>query len=116
MIGKRAKDVPLGKVADYILGYTCFNDVSERHIQREGGQGTRAKGFDTFALMGSWIKTAVSPEDLRIEPYLNGESKQSARTNDLIFGVAQLISFISSVMTLPRGDSFANGTSSGMGP
>ena len=115
VIGKKASNVPEESVKDYILGYTCVNDVSERYAQREDGQWTRAKGFDTFAPIGPWIETAVDPDDLNIETFLNGDLRQSACTSDLIFGVAELTSFISSVMTLLPGDVIATGTPSGIG-
>jgi len=115
VIGRRAKDVLQDKVRDYILGYTCINDVSERHIQKEDGQWTRAKSFDTFAPVGPWIETEIEPDDLKPETYLNGELRQSACTSDLIFGVDDLVSFISSVMTLLPGDIISTGTPSGIG-
>lgn len=114
VLGRKAKDVPQDRAMDYVLGYTCFNDVSERHDQVEDGQWTRAKGYDTFAPIGPWIETEVVPGDLKIETYLNGELRQSARTSDLIFGVAELISFTSGVMTLLPGDVIATGTPSGI--
>ena len=115
VIGRRAKAVPQEKAKEYIIGYTCVNDVSERYAQRDDGQWTRAKGFDTFAPIGPWIETEVAPDDLQIETRLNGETRQSARTSDLIFGVAELLSFISSAMTLLPGDIIATGTPSGIG-
>ena len=116
VIGKRAKNVPQEKAKEFIIGYTCVNDVSERYAQRDDGQWTRAKGFDTFAPIGPWIETEVDPDDLQIETRLSGETRQSARTSDLIFGVAELLSFISGVMTLLPGDIIATGTPSGIGP
>ncbi|MCX5998972.1 MAG: fumarylacetoacetate hydrolase family protein [Chloroflexi bacterium] len=115
VIGRKAKDVAREEARRYVLGYTCVNDVSERHAQRDDGQWTRAKGFDTFAPIGPWIETEVDPDDLKIEAYLNGEVRQSARTSDLIFGVTELVSFISGVMTLLPGDIIATGTPSGIG-
>ena len=115
VIGRRAKDVSQDRVKDYVLGYTCVNDVSERYAQKEDGQWTRAKGYDTFAPIGPWIETEVAPDDLQIETSLNGEVRQSARTSDLIFGIAELVSFISEVMTLLPGDVIATGTPSGIG-
>jgi len=115
VIGKKAKDVPKEHVRDYILGYTCFNDISERVNQRDDVQWTRAKGYDTFAPMGPWIETEVSPDNLKLETYLNGELRQSARTSELIFGVAEIVSFISGVMTLLPGDVIATGTPAGIG-
>lgn len=115
VIGRRAKDVLPEKAKDYILGYTCVNDVSERYAQKEDGQWTRAKGFDTFAPIGPWIESEIEPDDLQLETYLNGRLCQSARTSDLIFGVTGLVSFISSVMTLLPGDIISTGTPSGIG-
>jgi 2-keto-4-pentenoate hydratase/2-oxohepta-3-ene-1,7-dioic acid hydratase in catechol pathway len=115
VIGRKARDVPKDKAQDYVLGYTCVNDVSERHAQSEDGQWTRAKGFDTFAPIGPWIVTDVAPDNLRIETYLNGELRQSAYTSDLIFGVNDLVSFVSTIMTLLPGDVISTGTPSGIG-
>ena len=115
VMGRKAKDVPKDRVKEYILGYTCVNDVSERHVQKADGQWTRAKGYDTFAPIGPWIETEVDPNDLKLETYLNGELRQSARTSELIFGLDEMVSFISGVMTLLPGDIIATGTPSGIG-
>ncbi len=115
VIGRKAKDVPEHEAKEYVLGYTCFNDVSDRRAQADDGQWTRAKGYDTFAPMGPWIETEVNPDNLKLETSLNGELRQSASTSDLIFGVPKLINFISSVMTLLPGDVIATGTPSGIG-
>lgn len=115
VIGKRAKNVSEDQATKYVLGYTCFNDVSERNAQKLDGQWTRAKGYDTFAPMGPCISTGISPDNLKIETYLNGEVRQSASTSSMIFGVAKLISFITGVMTLLPGDVIATGTPSGIG-
>jgi 2-keto-4-pentenoate hydratase/2-oxohepta-3-ene-1,7-dioic acid hydratase in catechol pathway len=116
VIGKKAKDVPEKKAGEYVLGYTCFNDVSDRPAQAADGQWTRAKGYDTFAPIGPWIETEIRPDNLKLETYLNGELRQSASTSDLLFGVSKLISFISGIMTLLPGDVIATGTPSGVGP
>jgi 2-keto-4-pentenoate hydratase/2-oxohepta-3-ene-1,7-dioic acid hydratase in catechol pathway len=115
VIGKTTKNVSETNAKECVLGYTCFNDVSERHNQKEDVQWTRAKGYDTFAPIGPCIATAIEPDDLKIETLLNGEVRQSAHTSDLIYNVAALISFISSIMTLLPGDVIATGTSSGVG-
>ncbi|MFC1987438.1 fumarylacetoacetate hydrolase family protein [Chloroflexota bacterium] len=115
VIGKKAKDVPEEKAKEYILGYTCFDDVSERHDQKEDGQWTRAKGYDTFAPIGPCIDTKVDPDNLKIETYLNSELRQSVYTSDMIFKVSRLVSFISGIMTLLPGDVIATGTPSGIG-
>lgn len=115
VIGRRAKDVLRAEAKGYVLGYTCVNDVTERHIQKADGQWTRAKGFDTFAPVGPCIETELVPDDLKLETYLNGELRQSGRTSDLIFGIAELIEFVSGVMTLLPGDIISTGTPSGIG-
>jgi 2-keto-4-pentenoate hydratase/2-oxohepta-3-ene-1,7-dioic acid hydratase in catechol pathway len=114
VIGRRAKDVPEAEAKNYIFGYTCFNDVSERVIQHSESQWARGKGFDTFAPMGPWIVTGIDADDLKIEALVNGRVKQSSRTSQLIFGIARLVSFISGVMTLMPGDIIATGTPDGV--
>jgi len=113
---KPAWQVPREKALDYVLGYTCFNDVSARDHQRNDVQWTRAKSFDTFAPIGPCIETELDPANITLETYLNSELKQRGNTSDLIFSVPELISFISWVMTLLPGDIIATGTPSGIGP
>ena len=114
VIGKKTKDVPEQKVHDYLLGYTCTNDVSDHSaFIKDGGNPTRAKSRDTFGPVGPWIETEISAEDLKVELYINGELRQSGRTSDLIFGVNKIVSFISSIMTLLPGDVIATGTPPG---
>lgn len=115
VIGKKAKDVAEDKAEEYILGYTCANDVTERVYQRDDGQWTRAKGFDTFGPIGPYIVTGISPDNLKIETYLNGEVRQSSSTKYMIFGIPKLVSFISRVMTLLPGDVISTGTPAGIG-
>jgi 2-keto-4-pentenoate hydratase/2-oxohepta-3-ene-1,7-dioic acid hydratase in catechol pathway len=115
VIGRRTKEISKEHAKECVLGYTCFNDVSERYAQKSDGQWTRCKGYDTFAPIGPWIETEVDPDDLHVESYLNGEVCQSARTSDLIFGIAEIISFVSGIMTLLPGDVIATGTPSGIG-
>jgi 2-keto-4-pentenoate hydratase/2-oxohepta-3-ene-1,7-dioic acid hydratase in catechol pathway len=115
VIRKKAKAVPEEKAADYILGYTCLNDVTARDLQPKEGQWTLSKGFDTFAPVGPWIVTDIDPHRLEISTYLNGERRQHSNTSNLIFGPEKLVSYISQVMTLLPGDVIATGTSSGIG-
>ncbi|MFQ5428034.1 MAG: fumarylacetoacetate hydrolase family protein [Thermodesulfobacteriota bacterium] len=115
VIGRRAKDVSLTEAPSYILGYTAFNDVTARDLQGRDGQWTRAKGFDTFAPMGPWIETELEAGAVTIETFLNGEVRQKTSTVDMIFNVSELVSFVSSVMTLLPGDVIATGTPSGVG-
>jgi 2-keto-4-pentenoate hydratase/2-oxohepta-3-ene-1,7-dioic acid hydratase in catechol pathway len=103
-------------VLDYVLGYTCFNDVTARDLQYSDKQWTRAKGFDTFAAIGPCIETELDPGNVNVETYLNGQLKQEGNTSDLIFSVPKLINFISHVMTLLPGDVIATGTPNGIGP
>ncbi len=116
VIGKTAKSVPEERAGEYILGYTCLNDVTARDLQPKDGQWTTAKGFDTFAPIGPWIVTDIDPYHLDVASYLNGERHQHSNTKNLIFGPRQLVSFISRVMTLLPGDVIATGTPSGIGP
>jgi 2-keto-4-pentenoate hydratase/2-oxohepta-3-ene-1,7-dioic acid hydratase in catechol pathway len=117
VMGKPARRVPEETALDYVLGYTCFNDVTARDLQKKDGLFTRAKGFDTFAALGPWIETDIAdPDNLTVEAYLNGERKQHGNTGNMVFGVRRLISFISQVMTLLPGDVIATGTPAGVGP
>jgi len=112
---KSAARIEPDQTPEYILGYTCINDVTARDLQKEDGQWTRAKGYDTFAPLGPWIVTDLDPARLAIESYLNGEKRQSANTAQMIFNVPALVSFISYVMTLLPGDVVATGTPAGVG-
>ena len=115
VIGKKARHVPVGTALQFVLGYTGFNDVSDRDAQKLDRQWTRAKSYDTFAPVGPYIETDIDPGNLQVETWLNGERRQSTNTGDLIFGVPELVGFISGVMTLLPGDIIAMGTPSGIG-
>jgi 2-keto-4-pentenoate hydratase/2-oxohepta-3-ene-1,7-dioic acid hydratase in catechol pathway len=115
VIKKTAKNVKEEDAGDYILGYTCFNDVTARDLQATDGQWSRAKGFDTFAPLGPRICTDVKPDNLKIECVVNGKVRQSSNTKNFIFPVPRLLSFVSSVMTLLPGDVVATGTPAGIG-
>jgi len=111
VIGKKAKDVEPGDALGYIFGYTAANDVSDRNLQfGPGGQWIRAKGFDTYCPLGPVIATDIEPGSLKIGSKLNGEQRQNSNTNDLIFDVPTLISFLSKIMTLNPGDVILTGT------
>jgi 2-keto-4-pentenoate hydratase/2-oxohepta-3-ene-1,7-dioic acid hydratase in catechol pathway len=116
VIKSLARNISKKDAPDYILGYTCVNDVTARDIQARDKQWTRAKGFDTFAPIGPCIETELDPSNLALETRLNGEIKQKTSTSELIFPVYELVSFISRVMTLLPGDVIATGTTSGIGP
>jgi len=119
VIGRTAKNVPVGEALDYVFGYTNGNDVSARDLQRsEGGQWTRAKSLDTFGPMGPWLVTADEvgdPQDLSIRCLLNGEVMQDGTTAKMAFSVAELISFLSHGTTLDPGDVIFTGTPPGVG-
>jgi len=101
---------------EHVFGYVCLNDVTARDFQRQDGQFTRGKGFDTFCPIGPWVSTGLSPHDLGIRCSVDGQLRQDGRTSDMVFDVRTLLSFISSVMTLLPGDIVATGTPSGVGP
>ncbi len=115
VIKKAAWCVATEEALDYVLGYTCFNDITARDLQGRNGQWTRAKSFDTFAAVGPCIETELDPGNVALETYLNGELKQQGSTSDLIYSIPYLIDFISHVMTLLPGDIIATGTPSGIG-
>src|SRR6185369_6448386 len=118
VIGRRAKNVSADRAYDYVLGYTSFNDVTARDFQFAAGQWQRGKSCDTFAPMGQTIVTTdviTDPHKLAIKLTLNGEIMQNSNTDQLIFGVPQLIEFISQSITLEPGDVIATGTPAGVG-
>jgi len=117
VMGKVARNVPIEDAGSYILGYTAANDVTARDLQRADGQWTRAKGFDTFCPLGPAIDTDLDPlEGLSVVARVNDEVRQVGSTADLVFGVGELVAFVSSVMTLLPGDVILTGTPPGVGP
>ncbi|HEX7464885.1 MAG TPA: fumarylacetoacetate hydrolase family protein [Actinomycetota bacterium] len=116
VIGRIARNVKAEEAYRSILGYTCGNDVTLRDLQEKDDQWTRAKGFDGACPLGPWIETELDPNDLRIETRVNGETKQSARTSEMAVGVASLIEFVTTFMTLLPGDVLMTGTPEGIGP
>jgi 2-keto-4-pentenoate hydratase/2-oxohepta-3-ene-1,7-dioic acid hydratase in catechol pathway len=115
VIKQRCKNVSEELVRDYILGYTCFNDITARDIQEKESQWAHAKSFDTFAPAGPYIVTGINPGKLRIKLSLNGEIKQESNTANMIFSVYELVSYISENMTLYPGDLITAGTPPGVG-
>lgn len=115
VICKKCRQVASAEALDYVLGYTCFNDITARDIQKKENKFTRAKSFDSFAPVGPWIETNLTPGNVNIVCRVNGEIKQKGNTKDMIFDAATLISFISHVMTLLPGDIIATGTPAGVG-
>ncbi len=116
VIGKEASYISETEADDYILGYTCLNDVTARDLQALDSQWTRAKSFDTFAPIGPVIETELDPDNADIRLLLNGEVKQKSSTANFIFKTKRLVSLISQVMTLYPGDIITTGTPSGIGP
>ncbi|MFM8773558.1 MAG: fumarylacetoacetate hydrolase family protein [Actinomycetota bacterium] len=116
VIGRLCKEVPRERVNDVVLGYTCANDVTARDLQRTDGQWGRAKGFDTFCPLGPWINTDVDPSDLAISCDVDGDVRQESRTSEMVRGVPELVSWISTVMTLLPGDVILTGTPAGVSP
>jgi len=110
VIGKRAQRVAAERAADYIFGYTCGNDVSERDWQRGDLQWWRAKGSDTFAPLGPAIAVGLDCKKSRLQTRVNGEVKQSQLLSDLLFDAAAVVSFASQYVTLERGDVIYTGT------
>ena len=114
VIGKRASNISAEEASDYILGYTCANDVTVRDLQQKG-PWLRAKGMDTFLPIGPRIVTDLDPSDLGIEVRVNGESRQSGRTSQFIFAIAEVLAFISKDITLEPHDLVLTGTPAGVG-
>ncbi|HKZ21470.1 MAG TPA: fumarylacetoacetate hydrolase family protein [Acidimicrobiia bacterium] len=117
VIGRVAKNVKAEDVGHYVFGYTAANDITARDLQAKDGQWSRAKGFDTFCPLGPVIETELDPlERLAIICRVNGEVRQAGFTADMVFGVAEILEFITAVMTLLPGDVVLTGTPSGVGP
>jgi len=120
IIKKKAKNVLPENALDYVLGYTCANDISARRWQMHagGGQWIKGKSFDTFCPFGPWMVTPdelTDPNNLDIECVLNGNTMQKSNTNDMIFSVPQIISYLSESVTLLPGTLILTGTPSGVG-
>jgi len=116
-IGRRARDVAAADALSHVSGYAPLNDVTARDLQKSDGQWTRAKGFDTFCPLGSFVAAeGVDPGSLEVICRVNGEQRQHGRAAEMAFGIPELIEYISGVMTLEPGDVIATGTPAGVGP
>ncbi|HRX13614.1 MAG TPA: fumarylacetoacetate hydrolase family protein [Eubacteriales bacterium] len=115
VIGKTCHKVKKEKAKEYIFGYTCANDISERNFQKQDGQWTRAKGYDTFCPLGSYVVTDIDASNVQVEAVLNGNVVQSGNTKDLINDIPAIIEWVSEVMTLNQGDVILTGTPRGVG-
>ena len=116
VIGRLCRSLAPDRALDAVFGYTCANDVTARDLQSRDGQWARAKGFDTFCPLGPWIETELDPADLELTTAVNGEVRQHSRTSLLLHQVAELISYVTAVMTLLPGDVLLTGTPEGVGP
>ncbi len=116
VIGKRAKNLTVENARDYILGFTCLNDVTARDVQKGDGQWTRGKAMDGFAPIGPWITDETDGNDLKLETRVNGKVVQSSRTSMFMTKIPEMLVFITSCMTLEPGDVVATGTPAGIGP
>ena len=116
VIGRLARGVRAEDASRCILGFTCANDVTLRSLQRPDDQWTRAKGFDGSAPLGPWVQTDVDPAGIAVETRLNGDVVQRASTDDMVFGIAALLEYITTFMTLLPGDVVLTGTPEGVGP
>ncbi len=116
VIRKKCRYISEADAMDYVLGFTCINDVTARELQKKDSQWTRAKSFDTFAPVGPGIADELPPQNLRVEAYVNKKAVQIGHTSQMIFPVAKLISYISGIMTLNPGDIISTGTPNGVGP
>lgn len=115
VIKKPAYKVSENEALDYVLGYTCANDVSARDCQVADGQWARAKSFNSFCPLGPWIETEMNPGAVRVQGRLNGKIMQDACTDLLIFNIPFLISYLSQGMTLLPGTAILSGTPAGCG-
>lgn len=116
VIRRRARNVKEKDFADYVLGYTCLNDVTARDVQQQDGQWTRGKSMDGFCPVGPLVTDEVDPAALALTTRLNGKAVQQGHTADLITPIPRLLEFITAAMTLEPGDVVATGTPSGIGP
>jgi 2,4-diketo-3-deoxy-L-fuconate hydrolase len=118
VIGRAARRVSVGEALGHVAGYVCVNDVTARDLQFKGGQWFRGKSVDTFLPVGPWMSTADEigdPQALQVRCVVNDEVMQDSTTSQMVFGVAELISYIAQTITLDPGDIIATGTPAGVG-
>ncbi|HEU5397187.1 MAG TPA: fumarylacetoacetate hydrolase family protein [Verrucomicrobiae bacterium] len=116
VIGRKIRGASPVQAARYIFGYTAAQDISDRTIQKAESQWARAKSFDTFTPVGPFVETQIDPANLSIQLFQNGQLRQNSNTGQMIFKPAELVSFISTGITLLPGDVILTGTPSGIGP
>jgi 2-keto-4-pentenoate hydratase/2-oxohepta-3-ene-1,7-dioic acid hydratase in catechol pathway len=116
VIGRKIRNVTVTQAPRYIFGYTATQDITDRTIQNAESQWARCKSFDTFTPLGPFVETMLDPSELSIQLFQNGHLRQNSNTNQLIFKPAELVSFISTNLTLLPGDVILTGTPGGIGP
>jgi 2-keto-4-pentenoate hydratase/2-oxohepta-3-ene-1,7-dioic acid hydratase in catechol pathway len=116
VIGKEARGVAAADALDYILGYTCGNDVSDRNLQKSDDQWVRAKACDTYGPLGPVVTDEIDPHNVQVQTRLNGAVKQNSNTNQMIFKVPQVIEHVTKYIGLVPGDVIFTGTPPGIGP
>ena len=116
VIGRRMRNVTTAAAARYIFGYTAAQDITDRTIQNSESQFARCKSFDTFTPLGPYIETKIDPHNLSIQQFQNGQLRQNSNTSQLVFNCFQIVSFVSTNMTMLPGDVILTGTPSGVGP
>jgi 2-keto-4-pentenoate hydratase/2-oxohepta-3-ene-1,7-dioic acid hydratase in catechol pathway len=116
VIGVRCRNLTPSRVPAVVFGYTCANDITARDLQRLDGQPTYAKSFDSFCPLGPWVETSLDPTIAQIQCRVNGEIRQDDNTENMLWPVVDLVSYISSAMTLNPGDVVLTGTPAGVGP
>jgi len=116
VVAHEMRDLEPDEALEHVLGYTCACDVTARDRQRADLQWVRGKSADGFCPVGPWLETDLDPSDVRVQTRVNGEAKQDGRTRDMIFPVADILSYISRFMTLGPGDLVLTGTPDGVGP
>jgi 2-keto-4-pentenoate hydratase/2-oxohepta-3-ene-1,7-dioic acid hydratase in catechol pathway len=116
VIRKRCRHASPERAREYVLGYTCLNDLTARDIEQHDHQKTRAKAFDTFCPIGPCISTDIDPNSAEVETWVNGERRQVGNTKGFVFPVEDVVARVSAVMTLLAGDVIATGTPAGVGP
>jgi 2-keto-4-pentenoate hydratase/2-oxohepta-3-ene-1,7-dioic acid hydratase in catechol pathway len=112
---RHCRNVPAARAREYVLGYAALNDVTARDVQARDGDWTRAKAFDTFCPLGPCIATDLDPNTATIETWVNGVLRRAASTKELVFGMEDVISLVSEILTLLPGDVVATGTAGGSG-
>jgi 2-keto-4-pentenoate hydratase/2-oxohepta-3-ene-1,7-dioic acid hydratase in catechol pathway len=116
VVGRRAKNVSVEQAPDFVFGYTIGLDISDRDLQKSEKQFGRCKSFDTYTPIGPFVYADADVRDLPVELRQNGEVRQQGRTSQMIYSVAEIVSFASQSLTLLPGDVILTGTPSGVGP